>query len=113
MPAHHVSRPRLLAALTRSPIALVVAGGGYGKTLLAVELSAMLGLATVNVVLGPSDGEAATFVARIVAALTRSRLVDAAMAVKSDQADPRQAVDALAAALHREREAVLVVVDDA
>ena len=81
--------------------------------MLAAELSATLGLATVNVVLGPGDGEAAAFVARLVAALTRSRLVDTATAVRSEQGHPRQAADAFATALVSEREAVLVIVDDA
>ncbi|HTW97972.1 MAG TPA: BTAD domain-containing putative transcriptional regulator [Acidimicrobiales bacterium] len=113
LPAHHLPRQRLLAELTRSQVGLVVAGGGYGKSVLGVELAEALGLATVVLALGPDDSQAASFVARIVAALRRARLADCATAVRAAAGDPSHAVDTLVEALGREREPVLVVVDDA
>ncbi len=94
-------------------MAIVVAGGGYGKTLLAVELARSLGLATVEIVLAPGDREPAGLLSRTVFALGRARLSDVAGAVDAERADPVAAVDALAAALEHEREPVVLVVDDA
>lgn len=113
LPAHHVPRPRLVKRLTNAQVSIVVAPAGYGKTLLAQEMAAQLGLATVNVALGPRPANPAGLVTAALAALSRANLVDAANAVKAEQADPAAAIDALAATLAREREPVLVVVDDA
>lgn len=100
-------------AVAARPTALVAAGGGYGKTLLAGELAERLELATVSVALGPRDGEPAALVARLVAALERTRLADAAAAVRELANRPGEALLGLAPALAREREPVLVLVDDA
>ncbi len=113
LPRHHVLRPRLLGELRPARAALVVAGGGYGKTLLGLELAQTLGLATVSVGLAATDLEPAAVVARLIAALRRARLTDAAGAVHGARADPAAAIDALAGVLARERDPVLVVVDDA
>lgn len=108
-----MARPRLVDELRARQAALVVAGGGYGKTLLASEVARTLGIAWASVVLGSGDGDPAAFVARLGAALEWAHLADLAAAVQAERADPVAAVDALAAALTREPEPILVVVDDA
>jgi DNA-binding SARP family transcriptional activator len=108
-----VHRERLVRRLERCTLGLVVAGGGYGKTQLAIDLSEKLGLASVFVLLSPDDTSPAALVTRIVAALERAHLTETAAAVRSERASSVIAVEALSRALAREREPVLVVVDDA
>jgi len=113
LPRHHVHRPRLVERLASSRAALVTAGGGYGKSLLAAELAHGLGLATVKVVLGDQDATPQALVARIAQGLARAQLRDAAVALRDRRLSPGEAVDALATALAAEREPVVLVIDDA
>jgi len=112
-PEYHLRRARLLDQLSLARVALVVAGGGYGKSLLAAALAAELGIASAHVTLGPGDSDEAALVARVIAALARGRLVDSATAVRAVRASPALAMDELANALSRERGPVLVALDDA
>ncbi|MHB1835997.1 MAG: AAA family ATPase, partial [Solirubrobacteraceae bacterium] len=91
----------------------MTAGGGYGKTLLALEVAQALGLASASVLLGSGDHRPAALVSRMVSALKRARLSELASAVQSERADPTAAIDALTAALEREPGPVLLIVDDA
>ncbi|HLH66010.1 MAG TPA: BTAD domain-containing putative transcriptional regulator [Solirubrobacteraceae bacterium] len=113
LPRHHVPRPRLVAQVQRAPVAVVAAGGGYGKTLLALEAARALRVASVNVLLGAGDHGPAALISRMISALRRARLSELAAAVRAEQGDPAAAVDALAAALEREPGEVLLIVDDA
>jgi ATP/maltotriose-dependent transcriptional regulator MalT len=108
-----VARPRLVAELESAPVAFVVAGSGYGKSLLASELARSLGIARASIVLGAGDEDPPALVARLTAALARARLADLAASVRAERADPVAAVDALADALARERDPVLLALDDA
>ena len=50
LPQQHVPRPRLVRALLDSPVGLIEAGGGYGKSVLAAELRRELGTASAEAV---------------------------------------------------------------
>ena len=108
-----VPRPRLTSALAGATVAVVEAGGGYGKTTLARELAEELGIAGVLVELTPSDVDGRALLARCRVAFRRAGLTDLADAVSDPSADPGELVDDLLRALAREQEPVLVTVDDA
>jgi DNA-binding SARP family transcriptional activator len=93
-------------------VATVVAGGGYGKTVLATELAASLGIASAVVRLEPGDGEATALVRRMARAFRRSGLSDAADALEPGRGDPDEAVDRLVQVLAAGGDPVLVVVDE-
>jgi ATP/maltotriose-dependent transcriptional regulator MalT/DNA-binding SARP family transcriptional activator len=94
-------------------VALVVAAGGFGKTALSSELALALGLASAHAPLADGDRDGAALVARLVSALRRAQLSDPATAMQSERGDPPAAVDALCMALARERDPILLIVDDA
>jgi DNA-binding SARP family transcriptional activator len=112
LPPHHVARPRLVGILEAAPVAVVVAGGGYGKTTLAVELGRSLGIATAIAHLGPEDGPPVAFVARLADAFRRNGLSDAAEALRPDADEPPAAIARLVAALAQGSDPILIVVDE-
>ncbi len=65
LPSYHVSRPRLIDALIDSRVAFLEAGGGFGKSALAAELSETLGQPLVDVQLEDTVHEPAA-VARLM-----------------------------------------------
>jgi LuxR family maltose regulon positive regulatory protein len=80
VPRQHVDRPRLHAALdlgTTGPVTLVVAGAGWGKTLLAASWAARADLKTYIawVTLDADDDEPRAFWTYVLAALRRSGAV--------------------------------------
>jgi DNA-binding SARP family transcriptional activator len=97
--------------LEAGPVATVVGGGGYGKTLLATEFARSLGVGCAIARLEPGDDEPAVFVARLRRALRRSGLSDGADALELD-ADPSASVDRLLDLLAATDEAVLLVLDE-
>jgi len=112
LPRFHVARPRLVATLREAPIGVVLAGGGYGKTVLAIELARALGIACAVVRLEPGDDEPQLLVARLSRALRRSGLSDAADAVEPGHGDPSASVDRLVQVLSDSADPVLLVVDE-
>jgi ATP/maltotriose-dependent transcriptional regulator MalT/DNA-binding SARP family transcriptional activator len=110
LPRHHVHRPRLVERLEPARLAVVEAGAGYGKTSLAEELAAHLGLAVMTVAFEPRDEAAELFAARLGGALRGFGLASAAEAVTARGAEPAEAA---LAALRSLPEPVLLVLDDA
>lgn len=112
LPRYHVGRPRLIAALGDAPVAVVVAGGGYGKTALAVELGDVLDVATAIARLRDGDGDPASLVTRLAEAFRERGLSDLAGALDDERDDPRSAADRLVSALSAGPDATVLVVDE-
>src|ERR1700683_633190 len=55
LPWHHIARLRLVRRLLSAPVGIVEAPAGYGKSVLASELSGALGSGCVWVALAPDD----------------------------------------------------------
>ena len=104
---------RLTRALAGATVAVVEAGGGYGKTTLALELADELGIARVLTDLTAGDADARALLARLRTALRRASLSDLAAVLADPTADPDELVDDLLRGLVAEVEPVLVIVDDA
>jgi DNA-binding SARP family transcriptional activator len=112
LPRHHVGRPRLLAAFDGAPVASVVAGGGYGKTTLAIALGRARGVATPVARIASQGGDAASLVWRLQTAFRERGLSDAVDALE-DGGDPRAAIDRLVEALAVSPDPTVIVVDEA
>lgn len=113
LPPHHVTRPRLAERFASAPVAVVEAGAGYGKSTLAAETGAGLGVAFVLVPLEPRDADPGMFVIRLERALRRAGMSDLAASVAEASSDPEDAVDALIDALAARKDPVIVALDDA
>ncbi len=112
LPRHHVARPRLVDLLLDAPVSLLVAGGGYGKSVLGAELAGRLRVATVVLPLDPGDGEPELLIGRLARAFRRAALSDLAEAVTCAGPNPIAAVDRLLDAMHDANDSVLVIVDE-
>lgn len=77
----HVPRPRLIQLLTEAPVALIEAGGGYGKSVLAGELRRSLGIASAEAVLERDVVLADELIGALRRGLRRAGLSDAAAAL--------------------------------
>src|ERR1700678_4293417 len=88
-----VVRDRLLDRLRSSPVTLVEAGAGYGKSVLAWQHQRDLDVATAFVPLGPPDDDPAVLVGSLRRALLASRLSD--LAAAADVAEPGAALERL------------------
>jgi ATP/maltotriose-dependent transcriptional regulator MalT len=106
LPEQYVPRPRLVRRLSRTRVAAVRAGGGYGKSVLAAKYAAALDLPAGEALLEPGDDDPARLVARLRAALARVGWSD--LTASLDGSAPGDAVDAL----RREAEPRLLVIDD-
>lgn len=111
LPRRHVPRPRLVSLLREEPVATVVAGGGYGKTVLAIELAHELGIAWALARLEQGDDDPAAFLRRLRGALRAAALSDAADALEGD-GEPDAALDSLLGVLARGDDPMLLVVDE-
>lgn len=109
--ARHVRRPRLTRALSATPVGLMEAGGGYGKSSLAAEFGDVLGVPTVYVLLHPGDDGPDVLVARLGTALARAGLSDAAARVRSVPTAVA-AIDELVSLLADRSDPLLLVVDN-
>src|SRR6476469_7059294 len=107
---HHVSRARLMAILDEGTVALVEAGAGYGKSVLAAEFASHLGVIMLEARLGPTLVTPSQMVSRLRAGARRVGLsrTDARMAEAGG--DSAGALDSLLESLSGE--AAVVVVDD-
>jgi LuxR family transcriptional regulator, maltose regulon positive regulatory protein len=106
----YVRRERLLAPLLASRIAVVEAGAGFGKSVLASQYREALGLASAYVALSPADGDGENLIASVRRALRSGRLSDLGSA--TGVAEPTICVDWLLDALAETSEGVLLILDD-
>jgi LuxR family transcriptional regulator, maltose regulon positive regulatory protein len=106
-----VVRHRLLGRLQANPVALVEAGAGYGKSVLAWQFRRGLGVAAALVPVGPPDDDPAVLMGSLRRALLASRLSDLAAAM--DVADPATAAERLLDTLAQTNVPLLIVLDDA
>jgi ATP/maltotriose-dependent transcriptional regulator MalT len=106
-----VVRDRLLGRLRSGPTALVEAGAGYGKSVLAWQHQRDLDVATAFVPLGPPDDDPAVLVGSLRRALLASRLSD--LAAAADVAEPGAALERLLDTLAETSLPLLIVLDDA
>ncbi|HTW99770.1 MAG TPA: BTAD domain-containing putative transcriptional regulator [Acidimicrobiales bacterium] len=111
LPPHHVPRPRLIEALSRAAVSLVEAPAGYGKSVLAAELSRHLGIACAWVALAAADDEPSVLAGSVRRSLKAAKLSDLAAALAGGEggAWPDRLLDALADL----DEPLLLVLDDA
>jgi DNA-binding SARP family transcriptional activator/ATP/maltotriose-dependent transcriptional regulator MalT len=110
-PRRQVARDRLIRTLLASPIGLIEAGAGYGKSVLARQYQRELGVATAFVPAGPPDDDPAVLMGSVRRALMASRLSDLTSA--TDVTDPAAGVERLLDALAALPVPLLVVLDDA
>ena len=94
LPVAHLARPRLRAAVDGAELALVLASGGFGKTVLAADRASRAPAAAVAT-LAPGDTSADAVAARLLRALRRARWSDA-VAAAAGAGDAFDAVDAVA-----------------
>jgi hypothetical protein len=97
--------------LLSAPVGIVEAPAGYGKSVLASELSGALGSGCVWVALAPADDEAAVLVGSIRRAVKAARLSDLSSVLGTT--DPAGWPDRFLDALVDLTEPLLLVVDDA
>jgi ATP/maltotriose-dependent transcriptional regulator MalT/DNA-binding SARP family transcriptional activator len=112
LPRYHVLRPRLISRLQDARVAVVEAGGGYGKTTLAAELAHAVDAVAVRAQLGADDGAPDRLVARVLRAIRRSGL-SALAALLGTTDSPSDWVDDLLDSLTGFSDPVLLLVDDA
>ncbi|MDQ1364252.1 MAG: hypothetical protein QOE57_294 [Acidimicrobiaceae bacterium] len=110
LPPHHLSRPRLTTLLQSGAVGLVEAGAGYGKTVLATEFAAHLGVVTVMARLEPGPMSPGLLANRLRAGARRVGLSDTDARMAEAGWDAVGALDAMLESLAGE--AALVVVDD-
>jgi ATP/maltotriose-dependent transcriptional regulator MalT len=110
-PRRQIARDRLIRTLLASPIGLIEAGAGYGKSVLARQYQQELGVATAFVPAGPPDDDPAVLMGSVRRALMASRLSDLTSA--TNVTDPGAGVERLLDALAALPVPLLVVLDDA
>src|ERR1700683_2242643 len=110
LPWHHIARLRLVSRLLSAPVGIVEAPAGYGKSVLASELSGALGSGCVWVALAPADDEAAVLVGSIRRAVKAARLSDLSSVLGTT--DPAGWPDRFLDALVDLHEPLLLVVGD-
>ena len=105
-PIRHVPRPRLVRVLAEAPLAIIEAGGGYGKSVLASELRGELEIASAEVSLERETAEPDELIGALRRGFRRAGLSDAAAVIA--RSSPERISDALA----RITGPVLIVVDE-
>jgi hypothetical protein len=104
-------RPRLERAASGARLALIEAGAGYGKSVLARQYADLLGAATVYVPLGPHDDDLTVLASSLRRAVKAARLSD--LESTTAEAGSLPWVDRLPDGLADAGTAVLIVLDDA
>ncbi len=98
-------------ALQGAPVGIVVGGGGYGKSVLAAELSDQLGVPTISAVLDQTDVPADLLLVRLRSAAAQVGLSDVAARMgQGTRGDPAKRMTALLRALNGQP--ALIVVDE-
>lgn len=92
-------------------MALVEAGAGYGKSVLAEQFRAAVGAATAYVALGPPDDDSGLLIASLRSALRSAGLSDLLGA--TDVEEPAIWIERLLDALSDREEPVVLIIDDA
>ena len=93
LPSPHVPRPRLVRRLEDAPVGIVVAGGGFGKSVLAAELRSHLGIAAAEISLDRDTSTAEELLGAVRRGLRRGGLSDSAAALTGTTAeDVREAL---------------------
>lgn len=111
LPSHHVARPRLVSRLADAAVSVIEAPAGYGKSVLAAELSGVLGVAHPWVAIAAADDNVATLADSVRRAVKAARLSDLSAVLAS--AEPGSWADRLLDALADFRTPLLLVLDDA
>jgi ATP/maltotriose-dependent transcriptional regulator MalT len=106
-PIRHVPRPRLVRVLAEAPLAIIEAGGGYGKSVLASQLRGELGIASAEVSLERETAEPDELIGALRRGLRRAGLSDAAAVIA------RSSSERISDALARTAGPFLIVVDEA
>ena len=97
-------RPRLVGALADAGLGMIEAPGGYGKSVLAAELRAFLGVAAAEAVVEEGSSQAGALLGALRRGLRQAGLSDLAAAAG--------AIDGLLDGLARSPDPVLLVVDE-
>lgn len=108
----HLLRPRLLDRLGRRRVAVIEAGGGFGKSVLAEQYRQSLGIGAAVVRLSPRESEPGLLTGTLFRSLRSARLSDLAAAMEGRD-EPGDAVDRLLDALAASSGQILLVFDDA
>jgi DNA-binding SARP family transcriptional activator len=111
LPPYHVPRPRLTDRCAGESLVIVEAAGGYGKSVLGVELVDSWRAVGIEVSLDEGGVPAPLLAARMHAAVARAGFTEAAASALDAGDDHVGAVDAMIDALAGERYAI--VLDDA
>src|SRR5581483_7257870 len=113
LPQLHAPRPQLVERLAAAPVAALEAPGGYGKSVLAAELSVALDVATAEALLEPGTDEAGLALDAVRRGFAAAGLTDLAAAI-GDAAftAPGDGFRSLLDAVGRGAEPVLLVVDE-
>src|ERR1700677_2488682 len=111
LPPYHVPRPRLTERCAQERLVVVEAAGGYGKSVLSVELVDSWEAVGIEVELEAGGVSAALLASRLRAAVGRAGFIEAANAAADAGEDHVGAVEGMLGALAGERAAI--VVDDA
>lgn len=109
-PRQHVARARLVTELLGAPVGVIEAAAGYGKSVLAGEYHAALGIACAWVSLGPPDDNVSVLISSMRRALRAARLSDLYSAL--EDGDPDRWPDRFLDALADLADPLLVVLDD-
>jgi ATP/maltotriose-dependent transcriptional regulator MalT len=88
------------------------AGGGFGKSALALEFGQYCGVATALATLGPGPTDAAELTTTLRAAARAARLSDLAAALEPGDRNPPARVESLLEALSVTTEPVMLALDD-
>jgi len=110
LPPYHISRPRLSKRCLDERVVVVEAGGGYGKSVLGVELVDAWRAVGIEVVFLTEGITGPLFAARLRAAVAKAGFSEAAAAMATAD-DPQATVDTALASLAGEQCAF--VIDDA
>ena len=105
LPPYHVRRPRLTSPCLDASVVVVEAAGGYGKTVLGMELADAWRSVAVEVLLHEGGVSAQLFAARLRAAAAGAGFSEAAATMAEAGEDASGGVDALLGALATERQA--------
>lgn len=104
-----IERPRIGARLEATPLVVLEAPGGYGKSTVCAQLAASLDLATIRVVLRGPVGTTG-LLSTIALGCRRAGL--ATMADSIDVEDPEATIDALTDGLRASGRGILLTVDE-
>jgi ATP/maltotriose-dependent transcriptional regulator MalT/DNA-binding SARP family transcriptional activator len=107
----YVRRERLIAPLRATRLALLEAGAGFGKSVLAEQLREALGIASVYVHLGPADADPALLIGSLRRSLRVAGQSD--LLAATETYTPERWMERLLDAIADRPEPLLLIFDDA